>query len=96
MPTYQYRCPECEHEFEEFQSITDDAIETCPACKGKTHRVISGGAGFLFKGTGFYITDYRGSQYKADAAKDKKPTATKSSDSKSDSKASGKKKDSTG
>ncbi|MEW6051373.1 MAG: FmdB family zinc ribbon protein [Candidatus Zixiibacteriota bacterium] len=59
MPTYQYRCPTCGHEFEEFQAISDEAISVCPACQGKTHRVITGGVGLIFKGTGFYITDYK-------------------------------------
>ena len=71
MPTYVYRCTECDHEFEEFQLITEKPIETCPACGGKTERVISGGAGFLFKGSGFYVTDYRSEQYRKDAAREK-------------------------
>ena len=75
MPTYQYHCPNCGHCFEEFQSITDDPIEICPQCGQKTHRVISGGSGFLFKGSGFYITDNRSKQYQKDAAKDK-PSST--------------------
>ncbi len=70
MPTYQYKCPHCEYEFEEFQKMTDPPIEICPNCKGKTHRLVSGGAGFLFKGSGFYITDYRSSSYKEGAQKD--------------------------
>ena len=70
MPTYQYRCSDCGHEFEEFQSISDPPITICPDCKGKTERVISGGAGLIFKGSGFYITDYRSQKYKADAKKD--------------------------
>ena len=70
MPTYQYRCTKCGYEFEEFQSITDSPITFCPKCKGKTERLISGGAGILFKGNGFYITDYRSEKYKADAKKD--------------------------
>ncbi|MDD9949042.1 MAG: zinc ribbon domain-containing protein, partial [candidate division Zixibacteria bacterium] len=59
MPTYQYRCNECSHEFSEFQSITADPLSTCPECGGAVKRLISGGAGFLFKGDGFYTTDYR-------------------------------------
>lgn len=72
MPTYQYRCTECDYEFEEFQAISDPPILVCPSCKSKTQRVITGGAGLIFKGSGFYITDYRNSKYKADAAKDGK------------------------
>lgn len=79
MPTYQYRCLECADEFEEYQSIVDDPLEKCIKCDGKVQRLISGGAGFLFKGSGFYITDYRSSNYKKDAAKDKSDsTASKS------------------
>ncbi len=71
MPTYQYRCPHCGHEFEEFQSITDDPIDTCPKCGNRPQRLISGGAGLLFKGSGFYITDHRSESYKSAAAKEK-------------------------
>jgi putative FmdB family regulatory protein len=70
MPTYQYQCTECKHEFEEFQKITDDPLQFCPECDGKIKRIISGGAGLLFKGSGFYITDYRSDGYKKDAARD--------------------------
>jgi putative FmdB family regulatory protein len=70
MPTYQYRCPECRYEFEEFQSINDDPVQTCPRCGKKPHRVITGGAGFLLKGSGFYSTDYRSESYKAAARRD--------------------------
>jgi putative FmdB family regulatory protein len=83
MPTYQYRCKDCQYEFEEFQNITAEPIDKCPRCGGPAERVISGGAGLLFKGDGFYITDYRSSGYKNDAKKDKPPT---SSDSKPASK----------
>jgi len=78
MPTYQYRCNDCEYEFEEFQSMTEPPITVCPQCKGHTRRLISGGAGFLFKGSGFYITDYRSSQYKADQRKEA-PDSSRSS-----------------
>jgi putative FmdB family regulatory protein len=70
MPTYQYRCPECKYEFEEFQSITDDPVQTCPRCGKKPRRIITGGAGFLLKGSGFYSTDYRSESYKAAARRD--------------------------
>ena len=59
MPTYEYECRACQHRFEEFQSIMDDPIRTCPVCNGEVRRLISQGGGLLFKGTGFYITDYR-------------------------------------
>ncbi len=70
MPTYQYRCPECAYEFEEFQSINDDPLQSCPRCGKKPRRVITGGAGFLLKGSGFYSTDYRSDSYKAAAKRD--------------------------
>lgn len=86
MPTYPYRCKACGFEFEEFQAITEDPIDVCPKCGGETHRIISGGAGLIFKGSGFYITDYRKDSYKRDASKDSSSTtAAKASDSKSTS-----------
>lgn len=60
MPTYEYVCEECEHIFEKFQSMTDDPVDICPKCEGGVRRIISGGAGLVFKGSGFYITDNRG------------------------------------
>lgn len=59
MPTYEYRCTECGFEFERFQKMNDAHIAECPACKGEVRRLISKGGGILFKGTGFYATDYR-------------------------------------
>jgi putative FmdB family regulatory protein len=59
MPTYEYRCKRCSYEFEAFQSILSEPIENCPRCKGKVERLISGGSGIIFKGTGFYETDYK-------------------------------------
>ena len=78
MPTYQYVCEKCGHEFEQFQSISARALVVCPKelCaekrwgKGKVKRAISGGAGLLFKGSGFYITDYRSEKYKEAAKKE--------------------------
>ena len=71
MPTYEYICSACSHEFEEFQSIKDEPVKVCPSCGGTVCRKISGGAGLLFKGSGFYITDYRSDEYKKAASKDK-------------------------
>ena len=69
MPTYEYRCDACGHAFERFQSITADPVKKCPECgKNKVKRLISTGAGMIFKGSGFYITDYRDKSY-ADKAK---------------------------
>lgn len=59
MPTYEYECETCHHKFEEFQQITDKPLKTCPQCGQKVKRLISAGAGLIFKGSGFYITDYK-------------------------------------
>ena len=59
MPTYEYICRDCDYEFEEFQSITADPIAICPKCEGKVRKKISAGGGLIFKGSGFYITDYK-------------------------------------
>ena len=64
MPTYEYECTRCSHRFEEFQKITDAPVSTCPECQGPVKRLISGGSGFLFKGSGFYATDYRSEGYR--------------------------------
>lgn len=63
MPTYEYRCPN-DHAFEVFHGIKDEAPRHCPECGAVSRRVPSGGAGFLFKGSGFYITDYRSDSYR--------------------------------
>ncbi len=91
MPTYDYRCEACQHEWELFQSITADPEKKCPECgKKKARRVIGPGAGILFKGSGFYETDYRSDSYKKAAAADKKSQSESKSDSgsKSESKSS--------
>ncbi len=73
MPTYDYVCDACQHAFELYQRITEDAKRKCPACgKHKLRRLIGGGAAILFKGSGFYITDYRSESYKKGAEADKK------------------------
>ena len=59
MPTYTYRCNNCKHEYDAFQSIKDKALTKCNKCNGKVIRLIGAGAGILFKGSGFYLTDYR-------------------------------------
>ncbi|HOG23248.1 MAG TPA: zinc ribbon domain-containing protein [Candidatus Omnitrophota bacterium] len=77
MPTYEYECSACGHQFEKFQAMNDQPIRKCPACgKKKVQRMISGGAGVLFKGSGFYQTDYRSQGYRESAKKDKAPTST--------------------
>lgn len=68
MPTYQYQCSACKHAFEELQSMKEDALTKCPKCKKKKlERLLGTGAGLLFKGSGFYITDYRSESYKSAA-----------------------------
>ena len=68
MPTYEYHCDACEHEFEEFQYFSEDPLTKCPACKKKKLRRLFGtGASIIFKGSGFYETDYRSESYKAGA-----------------------------
>ena len=70
MPTYEYRCAKG-HTFEVFQKMSDPPVATCPECEGAAERMVSGGAGFLFKGEGFYITDYRSEDYKKKAQAEK-------------------------
>ena len=80
MPTYDYECEKCGYEFEEFQSITAPPITDCPRCKArnKVRRLIGSGAGIIFKGSGFYETDYRCDSYKKAAEADQPKTETKS------------------
>ena len=78
MPTYEYECKKCGH-FEVFQSIKDERLKKCPTCKGAVKRLLGSGAGIIFKGSGFYQTDYRSSSYKSGASAD---TSSSSSDSK--------------
>lgn len=76
MPTYEYVCQKCGCEFEQFQSIKDEPLKKCPKCrKNSVRRKIGGGAGLLFKGSGFYITDYRSEGYKKSAKSDSGATA---------------------
>jgi len=86
VPTYDYKCDACQHQWEEFQSIKADPIKKCPSCgKSKARRQIGGGAGLIFKGTGFYLTDYRSDAYKKAAEADKKASSGGDSSAKSDS-----------
>lgn len=92
MPTYDYVCDACQSKFEHFQSIKDDPLKKCPQCKKtKLRRLIGAGAAIVFKGSGFYKTDYRSESYKKHAASESsngeasKPDAKKSEPAKSDS-----------
>jgi putative FmdB family regulatory protein len=85
MPTYQYRCAACKHQFEELQSIKEDPLTRCPKCKKKKlNRLMGTGAGLIFKGSGFYITDYRSESYKSAAKADAAAGESKSDSAKSD------------
>lgn len=84
MPTYEYECTKCGYVFEKFQSITDEPVKRCPKCRCKVKRLIGAGAGIIFKGSGFYQTDYRSSSYKE--AEKKEKSAAKSDSGKTDSK----------
>ena len=59
MPTYEYECDQCGEHFEKFQSMKDEPVKTCPQCGGSVRRLIGPGAAIIFKGSGFYATDYR-------------------------------------
>jgi len=88
MPTYDYKCTACGHTFEQFQSIMAPPVKRCPVCgKAKVKRLIGAGAGLIFKGSGFYITDYRDAGYKE---KVKAESGDVKSDAKGEAKADGK------
>ncbi len=94
MPTYEYECAACGHHLERFQSITDKPLRKCPSCgRMKLRRLIGAGSAIIFKGSGFYCTDYRSDSYKSKAKADKAESSSSSSDSKSDNKSSSKSKD---
>jgi putative FmdB family regulatory protein len=90
MPTYEYVCSKCGHEFEQFQSIADPPLTVCPKnrCarkkwgRGRVKRKIVAGGGLIFKGSGFYITDYRSDKYKEAAKKDSAAAAPAAGESK--------------
>ncbi|HIE44492.1 MAG TPA: zinc ribbon domain-containing protein [Candidatus Omnitrophica bacterium] len=82
MPTYEYECEKCGHRFEVFQSITDEPVQECPKCDGYVRRLIGTGAGLIFKGSGFYATDYRSKEYEK---KEKEEKGTKGTDNSSSS-----------
>jgi len=78
MPTYEYFCTSCGFEFEEFQSIASEPISVCPKCSEHVQRKISGGTGLIFRGSGFYITDYKNKK-----SQDRQPNKEKSKKNKS-------------
>ena len=88
MPTYEYRCPNG-HEFDLFQSMSDEPGAVCPECGESAERLMSGGAGLIFKGDGFYITDYRSDAYKKAASSDKEAASSDKEAASSDKKTSG-------
>ncbi len=80
MPTYDYLCKDCGHTFEIFQSMSDSSLTECPSCNGKVRRIISGGTGLIFKGSGYYITDYKNGK---SSSKEKSGTIKESSNKES-------------
>src|SRR5262245_13583183 len=89
MPTYEYECDACEHRFDEFQSMSEAPLKKCPQCgKPKLRRLFGAGAAVIFKGSGFYQTDYRSESYKSAAEADQesaKPAEKNGTDGKADS-----------
>ncbi len=83
MPTYEYKCKRCSKVIKKFQSMTEPPLKTCPSCRGSLKRLISAGGGILFKGSGFYQTDYRSERYKKKEKEEKgvkaKPTQCEAS-----------------
>jgi len=89
MPTYEYKCSDCGEIFEEFESMSAPRLTECKFCKGRVTLLISGGSGLIFKGSGFYITDYRSDSYKKSESSEKAsttPAVKKTSDKKSETK----------
>jgi putative FmdB family regulatory protein len=85
MPTYDYECDACGHKFEEFQSMMDKPLKKCPACKKpKLRRLLGTGAAIIFKGSGFYQTDYRSESYKSGAKADESKAVPAKADAKGD------------
>jgi len=94
MPTYEYQCRKCGHRFERFQRMTDAPVRQCEKCRGRVERLISGGSGIIFKGSGFYITDYArkgpkptdGPPKRDESAKREEPAGKAETEKKTDSK----------
>jgi len=92
MPTYEYKCMDCEEVFEVFQKMTDEPLRECRVCGGELKRLISGGMGIIFKGSGFYTTDYKNSSHKSFDSKDRKDADRKTDTSSSETTSSSDKK----
>lgn len=94
MPTYEYECLSCGTHFDTFQKMSDSPLDNCINCKGSVRRKVSGGSGLIFKGSGFYITDYaKGNGKKTESSTSKKKTSTSNTSAASATKTSGTKKD---
>jgi putative FmdB family regulatory protein len=92
MPTYEYECQKCGHHFELVQSMKDAPKRTCPKCRGRVKRLLGTGAGLIFKGSGFYSTDYRKPSYAEAAKKDSAPAPSTAAAPKTDAAKPGDKK----
>ncbi len=95
MPTYEYKCLDCNYVFEEFQKMTDEPLVECPKCHGKLKRLIGAGMAPIFKGSGFYETDYKketNNKATNNSSKDTKPKDSKPKESKTENKTSEKNK----
>lgn len=75
MPTYDYKCTVCEYEFEYFQAMSDKLLSTCPKCDQEVRRLVGGGTGLIFKGSGFYLTDYARKNTSSPPKKEPTPVA---------------------
>lgn len=75
MPTYEYQCIKCGHRFEKMQSIKDQPLSSCPVCEAPVERLFGSGSGLIFKGAGFYATEYRSSEYQKSAKADSDKSA---------------------
>lgn len=82
MPTYEYLCKRCNYRFEEFQNISEKPLTRCPQCGGRVQRLIGAGAGLIFRGSGFYVTDYRSESYKKAEKADKGVSTEKAKEEK--------------
>ncbi|MCH7613036.1 MAG: zinc ribbon domain-containing protein [Candidatus Marinimicrobia bacterium] len=86
MPTYDYICKDCRHTFELFQSMSDPTVKECPSCNGQVRRLISGGTGLIFKGTGYYVTDYKNRKSSSKEKSETKKDSTKKESTKKEKK----------